>query len=489
MNFSTFYYRIIIAILLITAIVGDFGSVHSATRIGWGTPHYIPGLVDDGLDPYFLVDPAGGLHVFHSQWVENRVVISYSNWTVGVGWMAPVDVIVSEVGQARISGAFVDDTGMINVIFWGGNDQTAGIFFTRAPLSGVNRSTSWSKPRLIGSDAIAPTTVAITSNQEGYLVVIYACRKEGGNSLYSVVSHDYGATWTAPSVVFSTASNSLWPVRLDMITSRDGSVHAVWALVDTTGNGLRIYYTSLPDGLDHWNSSIVLTEAVNSGVVGAPSILEHNRDLIVIFHNDFPMTRYMTVSNDNGETWSTPVRLFEQVGSNGSAAMVVDGANTLHMFFGNRIGASLTHGVWHSIWERGGWGTPIPVVSGPQVLRGPYGEEGFDPSDVQAMICGENILFIAWRHDPRAGPTNIWYTYHYLDTPALPTLAVRTPTARVTIAPESGLETGFEDLLGEDINRNVEEAGSLSTAELLVYSLVPALLLIAVLLLWRQNRR
>jgi hypothetical protein len=488
MNLPSFYLRILITVLFFGILCADTGTVQSSTQYGWETPQYIPGLVDDGWDPYFVVDPTGKLHIFHSQWVDDQVVIMYSYWTVGVGLLAPVDIIVSDVGQARITGAFVDDNGMMNVIFWGGDDLGAGIFFTRAPLTEVMCSTRWSEPRLIGPDAIAPTTAAIASDQQGYVVVVYAGNREGGNGLFNVISTDYGATWTAPSPVFSTASNFLFPSPLDMIISQDGSVHAVWGLGDTTGNSLRIFHASLTYEKNQWNSPIVLAEAINYEA-DTPSIIEHDGRLIVIFHNDSPTTRHMTMSVDNGETWSLPVRLFEQVGSNGPASLLLDGGNTLHMFFGNRIDASLTHGVWHSTWEDSGWSAPIAVVSGPQVLQGSYGEEGFDPSEIQAIICQENILFIAWRHDPRAGPTHIWYTYQYLETPALSTLAVRTPTAGAVVTLEN--EPLVSDIAGsqEDIDRDMEEADTLSTAELLVYSLVPALLLIAVLLFWPQNRR
>ena len=38
-----------------------------------------------------------------------------------------------------------------------------------------------------------------------------------------------------------------------------------------------------------------------------------------------------------------------------------------------------------------------------------------------------------WRHDPVAGPTNIWYTYQFLNTPELPvtplpSINLQTPT-------------------------------------------------------------
>jgi hypothetical protein len=133
----------------------------------------------------------------------------------------------------------------------------------------------------------------------------------------------------------------------------------------------------------------------------------------------------MRRSNDAGKTWTAPVRLFQQVGSNGAAALVIDSSNTLHMFFGNRIsGSPDTHGLWHSIWQDGGWSLPEAIVSGPKMFAETSDEEAFDPAQAQAMIVNGNLLMVVWRQDPGSGGIHIHYTYTRLNTPEL---ALSTP--------------------------------------------------------------
>lgn len=478
-----------IALVVVVLVFWSFClPTQALAQSGWQTPQWIPGLVDSSAsqNPYFVTDPTGKIHVFHSQWVNNRYGIVYSKWTVGVGWTSPVDIIASDRGQARITGAFLDSKGMMNVIFWGGDDQNADIYFSQAPLTDAMRSTAWSSPLLIGSNAISPTNAAVVSNQNGHIVVVYSGNEEG-NGLYCITSEDYGVTWTTSFPLFSAASNLLWPSALQMIMTGDGSVHAVWGLGDQTGNSRAVYHASLAFNAAGWSSPTVLAE-VTEYEADTPSIIEYDDSLIVIFHNDFPTTRFMTYSNDNGETWSSPTRLFEQVGSNGPAALIIDSSNTLHMFFGNRVDISTTHGLWHSIWLGGDWSTPVAIVSGPQILIGANGEEGFDPSAAQAMICQDNLLMVVWRHDPMAGPIHIWFTYQYLDSLALPTQTIQTPAAMITSTPEPTLLPTITVSVPEDYDDNFDEIDSTAINQTLFFSITPALILIAVVLFWRRNR-
>ncbi len=427
--------RVFLAVGVVLLLGAKIIFAQAAVQTGWQTPEWIPGLVDDSPDqyPYFVTDPTGKVHVFHSQWVEDHFVIVYSSWTVGVGWAEPVDILAANYGEARISGAFLDDVGMLNLIFWGGEGQNADIYLSKAPLRNVMQSSAWSSPLRIGSNAIEPATTAVASDQNGFIAVVYSGDEEG-NGLYSVISTDYGATWTAAVPLFFATNDSLWPTALQMILCGDGSLQAVWALGDETGNSRRIYHASLNANEMQWSSPTILAESIDYEA-DTPSMIEYDDSLIVIYHNDFPTTRYMTRSFDAGKTWTAPTRLFEQVGSNGAAALVVDSSDTLHMFFGNRVGDPAIHGLWHSLWLGEGWSVPEAVVSGPQVLRGMNGEEGFDPAAAQAVISQGNLLLLVWRHDPLAGPYHIWFSYRYLDTPELPTQAVVEQNNNPTVLP------------------------------------------------------
>jgi hypothetical protein len=423
------FLAMIVVILLLFAPLQQSNANHLLEG-EWETPQWIPGLFDTDttMYPIFIDDGSGTVHVIHTQQMGEQSVIMYSQWVEGIGWTEPVDIYYppGEDQRARVTSAFLDNSGMLNIIYWGGNDRNASMFFMSAPLRLAGSASDWSAPNLIGQYAISPATAAAVSDGDGWIMLIYSGDRLG-NGLYSVWSNDYGDTWSEPEPIFHTYRDTHWPTELKIIQGSNNNYHAVWALGNITGNSSAVYYALFDTDSQEWENTTILAEA-DANEVDTPSIIEHNQQLILIYHADFPTTRWMRRSYDVGKNWTAPVRLFQQVGSNGPASMVVDSSNTLHMFFGNRIsGSPDTHGLWHSIWKDGGWSLPEAVVSGPLMLVGPNGEEGFDPSNAQAFVIRGNQIFLVWRHDPLTGPIRIWYSYSYVNTPQLPVSTIADP--------------------------------------------------------------
>lgn len=456
----------------------------------WQTPQWIPGLVDTTPEQYpvFVTDPTGRLHVFHSQIVGGVYAIVYSYWTVGTGWAEPVDIVMAPFGHARLIGAVLSDSGMMHLAFWGGEVPNQDIYFTSASLDQVGKATAWSEPVLIGPDALAYTNGALVSDGKDYFVALYS-GDLFGHGLYSVTSSDGGATWTEPVPIFITI-DSMLPLELRAIINAENQVHAVWSHVDeVTGNSQEIFYSRLDYGEAEWLDAKMLARA-SEFYAYLPTIYEYEGELFVIFHNNLPTSRYMMRSADHGDTWTAPVRLFEHEGSNGAAALVTDSNNQMHMFFGNRVGTPPIHGLWHTKWTGSSWTIPEAVVSGPQVLSGANGEEGFDPATAQAIIIRGNLLFVVWRHDPMGGPIHIWYTYRYLDAPELPagTLAVPTPTATTIpkALPLSQITPTLRPTFPPDVPLST---GSESLNQSIMFSLAPVFFLVVVILVIQSRRK
>jgi hypothetical protein len=400
------------------------GAVSAAPVAFWSAPQVIPGLNDPSPSQYpiFIADPTGSTHILHSQWVGDNFSIVYAQWTVGVGWSQPVDVFFFPLGQARITSAFLGEDGMLKVMFWGGDDNAANIFIVQAPLHSAGKATAWSKPILVGEHAISPTTGTMINAGDGRILIVYS-GNESGNGLYSVVSSNNGETWSPPNPFYLAGSETLWPSELRLTQSEDGRVHAVWGLGDMTGNSQAVFYSAYDFAQADWSNPVILDRAIGFEA-DTPNIIEHDGTLMVVYHNNFPTTRWMIRSFDGGNTWTKPDRLFEQVGTNGYADFAVDSNRRLHMFFGNRVsGNPDIHGLWHSIWMGERWSTPEAIISGSLNVGDDDGEEGFDPSFAQAIISQGNLALVAWRHDPQAHPTHVWYSYTYLDAPRLPTEA------------------------------------------------------------------
>jgi hypothetical protein len=183
-----------------------------------------------------------------------------------------------------------------------------------------------------------------------------------------------------------------------------------------------------------WSQPMPLDKLVGLGIA-IPTVIEHQGTVLILYNNGLegqvPPVQWMLRSDDGGKTWSQPIRPFPtHIGRNGTISLVVDGADTLHVFFGQRTsggeGEPVIHGMWHSVWNNG-WGPLQPVVSAPQ-------SESFDPYDARAIVSQGNVILVTWRTDP--GRKDVWpfYSSTALDMPELPVVALPTPASARQIA-------------------------------------------------------
>lgn len=456
--------KIKLALMLGLLIINGIYLVASAQEAeGWTPPRRIPGLSDNVWTPYLVADQNRTVHAFDSDWVgeDNSIVaILYSRWTRDQGWSLPVDILLSPHHEARVKGAFLDSEGVMHVVFFGGQDNNAEIYYSQAPAVNADQAQAWLQPMIMGKDAFTPDEAAIAGDDKGNIHIVFGAKMDG-NSLYSVHSSDGGQTWFEPLPVFLTLSDALWPTSLQIYVDSKDNLHAVWALGDFTGNSLAVYYAKLEPGAAEWTEPIVLASAINYEA-DTPSIIEHNDELFVIYHNDFPTTRWMRRSEDGGRTWSQPVRLFDHVGSNGAAALVVDGNNRLHMFFGNRVGESpATHGMWHSEWTSGRWSTPEAIVSGQATA-------GFDPARANATVSQGNLILVSWMQEPgqinRGTANGAWYSYLTIDSEELPAIPLPTGSLVSQSTPINS-DPGMPTETPEPVQTEVKIPSSLQTLD------------------------
>lgn len=436
------FYRVgAFLVAVVVALVG-FGAALAQNDVPlgnrWSPPGQIPGYGRNDRAPYLITDPEGTIHAFNSIQLGGDVVIMYSKWTEQSRWTAPVDIVISPwKQQARLRGAVLDDRGFAHMVFFGGDDLGANMYYTRAPLIDASNAQSWTRPWVVGDFASSPSEASLVGDGQDRLVMVYAGNREG-IGLYSVYSDDGGDTWSDPSVVFLVRGDQHWPWALNMIMDEQGAVHAVWALVNDTGNGDIIYYSRLDPATRQWSQPFVLaTRDEGDYEVDWPSIVSHQDQLIVVYNDSNPATRWMRRSFDGGATWTDPVLPFNHVGEYAHAAYAVDSGGYLHMLLGNRTGSN-TNGMWHSVWLGDRWSDLIPVIAGPRITEGPLNQR-FDPTAPKAVISRGNTLLVVWSTDPGAGRNGVWWSYTTLNTPREPAEPLPTPvpdpTATPTLAP------------------------------------------------------
>lgn len=451
-------FRLISVTLILLIWIIEVPTIKAQQPGQWTPEQRIPDYLDDTLPPLMVADQNRTVHSFASQWVgenNDQLAVVYCTWTKEDGWTAPVDIMLSPISQARVYGAFLDQNSIMHLMFFGGDDRGADIYYAQAPAALAGRAQAWSKPELVGKSAITPSTAALVGDNNGNLVIVYSGNIDG-NGVYLVQSTDSGYTWSDSMPVAFTYSDELWPSDIRLTMGSNGQLHTVWNVVDTSGHSVAGYYARLNVDKSLWNDPIELAEGIGiQEGMGMHHLLaiEHNNSIVAIYNNGIPPTgvppaEWVRRSDDGGKTWTPVARVFPQhVGRSGIASFVVDSNNNLRVLFGERVQLEINgvyaenSGIWHSrLLDGDNWSAPDPVVTTIRMMGG----SEIDPEtqsigayDARAVISQGNVILVTWRSDPGFARNGVWYSYTTLpDTPELPLQPLPTVAPTATPTPE-----------------------------------------------------
>jgi hypothetical protein len=208
-----------------------------------------------------------------------------------------------------------------------------------------------------------------------------------------------------------------------LYVGESGLIHAVWSTFLDTGFGGPGFYANFNLETKSWSEPV----ALDVPGIRTPSVIESQGAIFVSYHHVNVNGNWWRKSVDGGKTWTFPKQFSARhVGTNGEVSFVVDGANVLHAFFGERTRDQI-HGIWHLTYDGTTWSNLDAVVRGPSV-HAPVGGAGFDPRSARAVIVNGNIAMVTWGTDGFAGTNGAWYSYRRLDAPELETVVLSSPT-------------------------------------------------------------
>ncbi len=440
MRMKTRFVFLLSGLAVLLAVIGAItpSSLSAQSALRWSPAQRIRGIADISDTPYLVADQNRTVYAFNSQWTGNDLAVFVTQWTAGNTWTAPVDILLSpNAHQATVLGAFLDPKSMIHVIFFGGTEQGAEIYYSRAPAVNASEARAWSSPKIVGQYAGKLASAALVGDNKGGLFIVYSGNRDG-NGLYETHSTDGGKTWTDPKTVFLTNSTNLWVYAIQAALDSQDRLHVVWTVKNVQGTGNAVYYARLESDHKQWGLPIIL-QATKGGDYQADwaSIISYKDKLFVIYDYGFPPQRRMRQSVDGGLNWTDSILPFPTlVGETGHPVFLVDGNNVLHLVFANRTSDNSVHALWHSVWQGNQWSPPDSIVAGPLSPQ-------FDPSRPQAVISQGNVLLATWRQDPGLNGNGVWYSYATLDEPALPTVVLPTAAPTSTAAPSPTIIGGL----------------------------------------------
>ncbi|MCB0193213.1 MAG: exo-alpha-sialidase [Anaerolineae bacterium] len=393
----------------------------------WANVERIPNYDDAAEPPFMIADQNRTVHAFSSETIDSDAYyLIYRQWSLEEGWTDPIDIFAR---NPKPFGLFMDDAGSVHLAFYRGTEVQADVYYSTAKIADIAQglgARAWSQEKLVAQDAGPFAFGHIIGDGKNNIFILFEGKGEG-NGLYSIHSSDGGNTWSEPITISLTYDEERWATRMSLTMDPQGAVHAVWAEWSSAGVGVDIRYAKLAPDYTEWSKPIVLAEKDPEDYeADNPAIIYFNKELIVVYQDDFPATKAMRTSFDGGQTWSEPVIPWPHKGEYGQANLLVDSNNTLHIILGNRAGDD-AHGMWHGVWLENRWSELEPIVTGPKTLQ-------FDPTEPTAVISQGNILLATWDHDSPDPENGIWYSYTELDAPELPVVPLPTVTV-LTSAP------------------------------------------------------
>jgi hypothetical protein len=416
--------KVLIFVLLGLAVflTPDFGVAQEPYR--WTVPKQIPDYFNFLEPPIMVADSNRTVHAFNLENQDNTYTIVYRQWSIANGWTLPVEVLLPEfLGLApSLLDVILDESGYINLIYFAGGRDSGSIFFTRSLAVYADDAAEWSKPEVVTSDAGPLPSGKIIELHNSELAVVFSGNRYG-NGVYETIFSSREGVWTTPNLVHRSMTEDFFPGGIDLVYDPDGYIHVVWDYSDDSGLAKTTWYARRNIGLGEWESIQELSHVDNDlEYSGQASIIKAEGILIVVYYDDFPPTRFIRTSGDNGDTWSSEFRPFPHRGGYGNARLVKDSRGTIHMIIGNRIQSPEIHGMWYSRFVDDTWLPLTPITSG-------LATDSYDPTQPRAVVVQGNVLLAAWSNDVRSEfRTGAWYSYTFLDAPELP----------VKTLPESG---------------------------------------------------
>lgn len=474
------------------------------TRPVWGAPFNVSDSRDASVNPAITCDLFGNVHVFWSEKTQGEPredpghdvgdSIFYRQLQNGE-WSQATDVAF--VGQSDSffiqPAAAADSAGMLHLV-WSGY---RGLYFSSAPIASATTAAAWSSPDWMvrinptaGFSGPVKRPRLIVDEAHGSLHVIYSLYGTNGN-LYYLRSPDMGQSWDDPRALTdvpearsSTEVNANGRIILD----EAGNPHVVWDYLTKEGEEWHtraVRHQTSTDNGETWSTptDVAIPEPGDTWW-GSPDVVASAGKLHVVFVCGDRPRRCYTYSQDGGQTWAQPQRLFGSYDSiAGWDSLTVDSNGKVHLIAQLRDLNSETY-IWHATWGPEGWpGEPSRI---------PYDPALGDHFPESCISLGNELHFVL-DHESQG---EVWHMSGQLNLTGAPALALPVPVERkraATPTPVVVVAAAATELPAASQDPKLPDSApparrGVSESAVIIIGILPALLLVAGVILYNRLR-
>lgn len=467
----TGYLRRGIFITLVVFLMATVSALAQEALRGWSRPVIVAQTDGEITQTALVADGTGRAHLFfvNQPAAGDRRSVDYTLWD-GTGWSEPVDIIVDPRGNDPTFIRVAINPNQIVHMVWASGST---FLHTAAPLREVSSARAWSTPVAI---TIGFQDGDLIAAPDGALYFAYAGLPDQG-VVQVVKSMDGGLQWSEPIQIAAVNRTYAAPNNVRLAIDGSGHLHAVWTEYTLpqgwppTGS----FYARSDDGGETWSHPLQVA-GESHGQIGVGTV--GDQEIHLVWRSTIGGDgTFHQLSTDGGETWSVPGRADDRGGFSGLPTFAEDSNGQLHYVIGR---------TFYAMWDDRGL-SPYQDLRVGSVSTGISDGEG-----AMLAITRGNRLHVVFETDHKY----LWYTSNLLDLPPLPSIApTLPPTARTAPALSISTPTALDDatvaLQDTDAPPLFEapQDRSLSTGSLLIMSVVPALLLVAAVVLIQSQKR
>jgi len=297
-------------------------------------------------------------------------------------------------------------------------------------------------------------------NASGTMVVCYLERNGSTSQIFTTVSKDAGATWSAPSKANTVATKILGYQRQPRTAiSNDGTLHMVWTDQRPSSTQVATYYSKSIDDGATWTMRTVISDTNDTRYQDFSYVAVDDMNNVYITYlsslkgtSDGYEHVFMRLSKDAGATWTAERRVdaFPLGGACECCQQQLRVTADGHVYVVFRSNIKNRRDVWLArsmdqgmtfeepiLIQSQPWTIPMCPTSGPSIVLDSYENAHISWQDSRDAVQQSVVYYAKLPFMSSTTPTNIDLSSKVVDTGTWPEIAVRPDGGIVSVVYES----------------------------------------------------
>lgn len=350
---------------------------HAQQNEGWSAPMQVSQTANKSWFPDVIADATGRVHIAWAGHDNGYDTVYYRSLLPDQRWSTQTDIFAESVFERGLQEATRPALALDSASNLLLTNRVLDIYFSKVHAGLADNVAAWSDPLPISTeDTSYFSRLAVDSKDTLHAFItqnIYTPACPICMHLFYRNSKDGGNRWSAAQDI-SIASNGV--VKPQVVLDAQDNLHVIWEAGvsgGTLGQAMpptSVYYASSRDGGNTWSDPLALGLGSPNEQYRSPAIAIDGKGRLIAAWLKVPEDAvYYQISQDDGVSWSSPIKIPGLYGATAvrdnrldSYSMATDAMGNVHLVVVGRIMPDQTQlGVYHTAWSGESWSAPQTI--------------------------------------------------------------------------------------------------------------------------------